>query len=1095
MTSPFSGVSMNPLHAVVQHQHSHPGHSDFVHPSTSSLTPSSFIPASIHTPITLPTYTPNTIHSIGIRPSSNSPNHTFSGYSSSGSHFHEKVSILKDHFDRKCVAIIVFVLIIFFSVLYAAPWVDLSSMRQMERAIRQNDWTNLQIHNKYNREQRHEVVQREVKKLQDQINDDSLSILLVQNAQNSSIFGVYMTQKRKSGSVGIIASFDYTDEGAIHYFNQKLSDQSFIGLIVHDLTVFDRKVKVILDNFELLSLDFDLIYDRLEYTGTGHAVIFFNRGSLQSSITFTPTFTLSTQGNQLISAAQNVDNFDWSSMVTHSLVNQTALQMSILTVGQSISDLVVDATPIDLLSSWDVVVELTIAINDVISRVIRIAPVFTLSEDGEAVYHAKSTVENNPITTLLIDDPDYESFKELSVKNHLMSLIDDSSLSVFVSITPSNTVNFDFLITVTRNQAVVTLPVGVDSFELSDVGHEVLVNRRLQSFLTASPRLIVVEDRWDVYEHMEQVEIEFLKVVNDVSLSIDFDSPFVVITLTSGPKFVTKILDDFEFLTKSMVDVKNSYKILAASSFTNFSVDYNDDTDEKIFLILNRCVALITVDVDIEVSRSTIDPQNFLVNISSVDFYQILIITPTFNVVDYSDLLLSLRREILASPFNCLGVDDLNNTVDRWDAVQQRLSAFVDAHKVLVTTSPGTIYRSYNVILSRGEYTNSFTMLSSSFTFTSNVFASSSHDVIVSGRQHTAIWSPSSLFLHGNGVQGQLAHGAGNQFNSFFLFNYTTPTLFSTTAFTQPIIEVAIGFDHTLFLTQDGLVYGAGSNENGVLDGTTQTQDRHLSTPRLINGISNVLHVYAGYRFSYALTHTETLYSWGLNNNGQLGVGDLSIRRTPTEIFGYHVTMAAAGFTHGCFLSDEKQVYCFGRNYYKEVGNVNGRVNSPRLVTGLPSNVLKIVVGEYFSMVLLDDGNVYGWGYDNLGMLCLGSSTDGKSPPYQRLTPTKSLLSGVADLATGRVHTLALLNNGSILGCGYNDKSQLGNLPGTVSGTIRTPVLVHRHSCTALSSSWESGFCKAGDGYWYGWGDNPFYVLGDGSTVRRPSPVPVGCSA
>ncbi|MCM1296544.1 MAG: hypothetical protein NC311_13480, partial [Muribaculaceae bacterium] len=88
------------------------------------------------------------------------------------------------------------------------------------------------------------------------------------------------------------------------------------------------------------------------------------------------------------------------------------------------------------------------------------------------------------------------------------------------------------------------------------------------------------------------------------------------------------------------------------------------------------------------------------------------------------------------------------------------------------------------------------------------------------------------------------------------------------------IIDVAAGADHMLALTVDGHVYAAGANTEGELgQGSTEA----VGYAALVKGykgkgyLEHVVDVAAGEQFSVALMDNGTVYTWGINDKGQLG--------------------------------------------------------------------------------------------------------------------------------------------------------------------------------------------------------------------------------
>jgi alpha-tubulin suppressor-like RCC1 family protein len=112
--------------------------------------------------------------------------------------------------------------------------------------------------------------------------------------------------------------------------------------------------------------------------------------------------------------------------------------------------------------------------------------------------------------------------------------------------------------------------------------------------------------------------------------------------------------------------------------------------------------------------------------------------------------------------------------------------------------------------------------------------------------------------------------------------------------------KVACGLYHTCLIDTSGNVWTCGLNNYGQLGlgNTTNT-----ATPTQVSSYS-MSDVQCGEYHSVFETTTGTVYAAGLNNVGQLGVGDNSIKTTPTQVYGVN----GVGL-----LTNVKNIYC-GRN-------------------------------------------------------------------------------------------------------------------------------------------------------------------------------------
>eukprot|EP00736_Rhodelphis_marinus_P005787 Rmarinus@m.6743 len=98
-----------------------------------------------------------------------------------------------------------------------------------------------------------------------------------------------------------------------------------------------------------------------------------------------------------------------------------------------------------------------------------------------------------------------------------------------------------------------------------------------------------------------------------------------------------------------------------------------------------------------------------------------------------------------------------------------------------------------------------------------------------------------------------------------------------------PVTHVHCGAAHTVFVTDAGGIWTTGSGSTGQL-GHGSTED--ICRPRGIETLKDkrVVCAYGGEEFTICLTSRQQVYSWGLNNAGQLGLGDLDARSLPVAV-------------------------------------------------------------------------------------------------------------------------------------------------------------------------------------------------------------------
>jgi alpha-tubulin suppressor-like RCC1 family protein len=131
-------------------------------------------------------------------------------------------------------------------------------------------------------------------------------------------------------------------------------------------------------------------------------------------------------------------------------------------------------------------------------------------------------------------------------------------------------------------------------------------------------------------------------------------------------------------------------------------------------------------------------------------------------------------------------------------------------------------------------------------------------------------------------------------------------------SFTTASIEaqtIAGGSGHTVVLKPDGTVWTFGLNNNGQLGDNTTTARK---SPIAVGGLSSVVAVAAGSVHSLALTSGGEVWAWGDNAYGQLGDASTTDRKTPvqTAMSGPGVTASQDDWEMAPWLPGQRRLMC-----------------------------------------------------------------------------------------------------------------------------------------------------------------------------------------
>jgi len=295
---------------------------------------------------------------------------------------------------------------------------------------------------------------------------------------------------------------------------------------------------------------------------------------------------------------------------------------------------------------------------------------------------------------------------------------------------------------------------------------------------------------------------------------------------------------------------------------------------------------------------------------------------------------------------------------------------------------------------------------------------------------------------------------------------------------------VSVASYATMATKTNGTLWAWGRNTYGQLG---QNDGVNRSSPVQIGALTNWNLVSCGYYNMGAIKTDGTLWAWGRNDNGQLGLNDIANRSSPTQI-GSGTTWSQVSATGGGFWLATKTdgtLWAWGQNNYGQLG-LNNQVNrsSPVQVgSGTTWSKVSASLGTGNGSAIKTDGTLWTWGQGNYGQIGINDLTYRSSPVQVGSGTTWSLISA------SNYSFAATKTDGTLWTWGRNIQGNLG-LNDSVWRSSPTQVAGTTWSKISLGL-WESSAIKTNGTLWT-WGWNVYGASGLNDRVSRSSPVQVG---
>ena len=237
-------------------------------------------------------------------------------------------------------------------------------------------------------------------------------------------------------------------------------------------------------------------------------------------------------------------------------------------------------------------------------------------------------------------------------------------------------------------------------------------------------------------------------------------------------------------------------------------------------------------------------------------------------------------------------------------------------------------------------------------------------------------------------------------------------------------LTISSGGSHTCGVAEAHVAYCWGNEFRGAL-GNGGNEFLAWTIPTEVRGGLLWNSVYASSAFSCGITTTGDAYCWGANTNGSLGNGiapaSADVVEPSAVVGGLKFRSLALGGGHACGISQAATIYCWGTNTSGQIGI--GTLTSTPNPTQVPPHLdwTQLALGEAHSCALTSDGSVYCWGANSRGQLGDGTTASSSIPRQVALPGNITAITAAAE------NTCALSGTGVAYCWGRGTNGQLGN--------------------------------------------------------------------
>jgi len=278
---------------------------------------------------------------------------------------------------------------------------------------------------------------------------------------------------------------------------------------------------------------------------------------------------------------------------------------------------------------------------------------------------------------------------------------------------------------------------------------------------------------------------------------------------------------------------------------------------------------------------------------------------------------------------------------------------------------------------------------------------------------------------------------------------------------------ISAGNAFTCGLREGGRLWCWGFNRFGQVG--AGMPEAEVTTPRQVLPSTSWKAVAAGGNHACAIQSDDTLWCWGGNFDGQLGIGSTVSKREPVQVTGGGAwDRVAAGGDHACAFKTDGSLWCWGRNEVGQLGDGTRTVSWVPKQVGAGTTWATVTLGRRHTCAIAADRRRYCWGGNSAGELGIGDLANKVLPTLGMERPNETTWK---QLAAGDQVTCGITEAGALRCWGENRAGQLGDDTTTVVRSTPYPIASDHTDWIDVQVGSRVACARRAEGEMWCWGD------------------------